>query len=196
MRFGIASKPIDGLQVNGDAWFCKEWDEQTLLAVIDGLGHGEEANLASEKTKQFLQNNYSGDLEEIVRNLHAFLQKTRGVAIGLVRVNRLEKELLYCGIGNVDVRIISDPPLHPTSLNGIVGVNIRRVLQFKYTYKSLKVIALHSDGISSRFDLAEYPLVYNHPQMISEQIMAKWRNPNDDATILIVAEACSSDSSQ
>ncbi len=174
--------------MNGDAWFSKEWDDRTLLAVIDGLGHGEEANTASEKAKQSLMVNYSGDLDEIVRNLHVFLHNTRGAVIGLVRVDRSKKELVYCGIGNVEVQIKSDPSLHPTSLNGIVGINMRQVLQFKYSYKSLKVILLHSDGISGHFNLADYPSAYKHPQEVSEEILARWGNPMDDATIVIAAE--------
>ena len=196
MYLGIASKPIMGLNVNGDAWFCKEWDEQTLLAVIDGLGHGEEANEASEKAKQFLMDNYSGELDEIVRNLHAFLHNTRGAVVGLAHVNRLEKEFTFCGVGNIEVCIKSDPPLHPTSLNGIVGINLRRALQFKYKYKVLHMILLYSDGISGRFNLDEYPTIYNHPQEVSEQILAKWGNPMDDATILIAVEEQSNDAPQ
>ncbi|HME54082.1 MAG TPA: hypothetical protein VKM55_17790 [Candidatus Lokiarchaeia archaeon] len=196
MRLGIATRPMMGLSVNGDSWFCKEWDEQTMLAIIDGLGHGEEANEASEKAKQFLMDNYTGDLDEIVRNLHVFLHDTRGAVLGLVRVNRSEKELDYCGVGNVDVYIKAEPPLHPTSLNGIVGINMRRALQFRYKYKVLGVILLHSDGISSRFDITEYPMIYRHPQDVSEQILAKWGNPIDDATVLIAVEEQETDAPQ
>jgi len=187
-RIGIASKPIEGERVNGDAWFFKTWDGQTLLAVIDGLGHGQEAALASETARQYLIDNYSSDLEGIMQGLHTELHKTRGCVAGLVYVNHVEKKITHCGIGNIDVIIDSRPPAHPASLNGIVGVNIRKVLVFEYHYDSLRLVIMHSDGISSRFDPGNYPLVFKNPQVVAEQIMADWGKSTDDRLILIAAE--------
>lgn len=189
MRFGIASRPASGMRVNGDAYFVKEWDGQTVVAVIDGLGHGAEASTVSEKTKEFLATNYSENPKQIILALHAHLgNKSRGVAAELVRIDAEGHHLLFCGIGNTEVRIISEPPMHPASLDGILGLNLRKAMEFEYPYNSLKAVVLHSDGISSRFDLSDYPSIYEQPQTVADTIMTRWGKEYDDATITIAVD--------
>lgn len=188
MRFGVAFRPMSGISVNGDAYVIEEWDGQTLLAVIDGLGHGEEASIASRKAKQYVLENRTRDIEQIVVGLHTHLHGTRGVVAGLVRIDRVGRRLIFCGVGNIEARVVGEPPMHPASLEGIVGLNLRKTAKFGYRYNTLKAVALHSDGISGRFDLSDYPSAYEQPQKVAERIMAEWGKENDDATIIIAVE--------
>lgn len=188
MKFGIASRPILGLNVNGDAYVTEEWNGQTLVAVLDGLGHGEEACVESTKAKEYILQNRTKDVEQLILGLHADLHMTRGIAIGLAKIDRTTNQLFFCGIGNIEVSIIGEPPMHPASLDGIVGMNLRKVKKFEYRYDSLKAVILHSDGVSSKFDLSYYPAFYEHPQKTSEQILNEWGKKLDDATIVIAVE--------
>lgn len=188
MKLGIASRPILGLSVNGDAYVAKEWDGQTLLAVLDGLGHGEEAWIVSTKAKDYMLENCTKDVEQIILDLHAHLHMTRGVAVGLTKIDRATNQLFFCGIGNIEIRIIGEPPMHPASLDGIVGMSLRKAKKFEYRYSSIKAVVLYSDGISSKFDLSDYPTLYEQPQKVSEQILIEWGRKHDDATIIIAVE--------
>lgn len=188
MRFGVASRPALGMRVNGDAYLIKEWDGQALLALMDGLGHGEEASAASEEAKEYVAENFTRDLEQIVRGLHVQLHKTRGVVAGLVRIDRVGRRLLFCGVGNTEVRVVGEPPMHPTSLDGIIGLNLRKAKKFEYRYDSLRAVVLHSDGISGRFDLLGYQSAYKQPQAVAERIVAEFGKEHDDATIIIAVE--------
>jgi len=186
--FGVASRLAPGMSVNGDACVIKEWNGQTLLAVIDGLGHGGEASVSSNKAKQYVLKEYSKEVEQILLGLHAHLHGTRGVAAGLARIDRVRCRLIFCGIGNTEVRVVGEPPMHPTSLDGILGMNLRKTGKFEYRYNSLRAVVLHSDGISGRFDLSEYPSIYKEPQKIAERIVVEWGKEHDDATIIIAVE--------
>lgn len=188
LKFGIASRPTLGLDVNGDAYITKEWNGQTLLAIVDGLGHGKEAWIASTKAKNYVIENCTKDLEQVILDLHAHLHMTRGVAAGLTKINRTANQLLFCGIGNIEARIIGEPPMHPASLEGIVGMSLRKAKKFEYRYNSLKAVVLHSDGISSKFNLSDYPAIYEQPQNVAEQILIEWGKKHDDATIIIAVE--------
>jgi len=188
LKFGIASRPILGLNVNGDAYVTEEWNGQTLVAVIDGLGHGEEACIASTQAKEYILQNRIKDVEPLILGLHADLHATRGIAIGLAKIDRTTNQLFFCGIGNIEVHIIGEPPMHPASLDGIVGMNLRKVKRYEYRYDSLKAVILHSDGISSKFEISDYPASYEHPQETSEQILNEWGQKEDDATIVIAIE--------
>lgn len=177
------------MNANGDTYLVKEWDDQVLLAVMDGLGHGAEASAASEKAKEFLVENYSRDIKQIVLDLHTLLSRqSRGIVAGLVRIDGTGKGLSFCGIGNTEVRIVSEPPMHPASLDGVLGSNLRKAVKFEYRYDSLEAVVLYSDGIPSRFDLSDYPLIYEQPQAVAERIIAEWGKSHDDATIIIAVK--------
>jgi anti-sigma regulatory factor (Ser/Thr protein kinase) len=185
---GVASRPALDQKVNGDDYLVKEWNGQTLLAVIDGLGHGEDAAAASAKARQYVLENHTRDVEQIVSGLHTHLHGTRGAVAGLVRIDRAAHRLLFCGIGNIDVSIVAEPAMHPTSLDGVLGANARKIMKFGYTYDKLRAVVLHSDGISGRFSLSAYPLFYEQPQFVAERILDEWGNRDDDATIAIAVE--------
>jgi anti-sigma regulatory factor (Ser/Thr protein kinase) len=176
------------MMVNGDAYLVKEWNGKTLLAVVDGLGHGEDAAVASTKARQYVLENHTRDVEQIVSGLHTHLRGTRGAVAGLVRIDRMEHRLIFCGIGNIDVSIVAEPPMHPTSLDGILGANARKIMRFGYTYDTLRAVVLYSDGVSGRFSLSDYPLIYEQPQFVAERILDKWGKRDDDATIAIAVE--------
>lgn len=194
MRFGIASRPASGMRVSGDAYLIKEWNGQTLLAVVDGLGHGEEASITSRKAREYVLENRTREVEQIISGLHIHLHGTRGVVAGLARIDRVGRRLLFCGVGNIEVRILGEPPMHPASLDGIIGLNLRKAMKFEYRYNTLKAVVLHSDGISGKFDLSDYPSVYEDPQRIAEKIMVEWGKEHDDATIIIAVENSSVES--
>src|SRR5918998_2084006 len=46
-RVGAWSRPRPGEETNGDAYFIREHNGETLLAVVDGLGHGRGASEAA-----------------------------------------------------------------------------------------------------------------------------------------------------
>lgn len=188
MRFGIASRSMPGMSVNGDAYLVKEWNGQTLLAVIDGLGHGEEASTASNMAKVYVLENYSRDVEQIILGLHSRFHSTRGIAAELVRIDRAERRLIFCGVGNTEARIIGEPPMHPPSMDGIIGVNLRKTMKFEYRYNSLRAAVLYSDGISGGFDLSTYPSIYEQPQNVADSILAEWGKKHDDATVIVGVE--------
>jgi len=41
MNLGIVGRPYPGETVSGDACFAREYGSKTLIAVVDGLGHGQ-----------------------------------------------------------------------------------------------------------------------------------------------------------
>jgi anti-sigma regulatory factor (Ser/Thr protein kinase) len=185
LRIGLYSRPAKGLVANGDAIFAQEWDGQVLLAIIDGLGHGEEAARVSGAAKDWLLTNYGHDVKEIVEMLHQNLRATRGVAVALTKVDRPHRSLSFCGIGNVEVRVSGKPAMHPASTDGIVGMSVRKVVKFEYKYDTLDFLILHSDGISSGFNIADYPLLHEDPQKAAEDIARVFGKDYDDASIII-----------
>ena len=173
----------------GDAYLFLERDAETLIAVIDGLGHGAEAHEASQKALEYVKDHAGEGLEEIIRGCHGHIRRTRGVSLALVRVDRKNNSFSCCGVGNVETRILSKQTRHPISTAGIVGYNLRKIRTYEYPYEPPGVVLLYSDGVSTRFDPSEYPHLRRDPQRAAEQIIEEWGKETDDATILIAVEA-------
>lgn len=188
VRLGVVSRPIKSSETNGDAYLFVEWKRQTLMTVIDGLGHGGEAYMASQKAREYVEDHASEDLEEIIRGCDRHIRKTRGVAIGLVRIDRNTSRFSCCGIGNVETRILNKWSRHPIPTAGIVGYNVRKIRRFDYPYDPVGVVIIHSDGVLGRFDPSKYPHLRRDPQRVAEQIIDRLGKETDDATILIAVE--------
>ncbi|MHC1585767.1 MAG: SpoIIE family protein phosphatase [Candidatus Syntropharchaeia archaeon] len=182
MRFGIATRAKVGESVNGDGYFIKS-DGFALIAVIDGVGHGREANIATEKVISFLEENYRMDPAEIIRRCNLILRRTRGVVMGIAMIK--EKTLTYTGIGNIAGIIKKkNTERHLTSLSGIVGYNLRKVMKFFYPYEEGDIIIMFSDGISKHFRISDYDFSMGL-QAVAEAILEEHGKENDDATIVI-----------
>jgi negative regulator of sigma-B (phosphoserine phosphatase) len=185
--FGIATKSASNEDTNGDAYLIKNWANHVLVALIDGLGHGEEAAKASIQAKQYVTEHFSSPLEQIIQGIHDCLGKTRGAVVGLARIDQAEKRFAFCGVGNIEIKVTSYPPMHPTSLGGIVGMGKIRLKKFEYQYETLEAFSVYSDGISSKFEMPN-----NHPglepQKSAETILNIWGNKRDDATIILAIE--------
>ncbi len=188
MRLGIASRSTLNAEANGDAYIVKELGSRTLLGIFDGVGHGSEASEASNIAMTLVLEESQRGVKRIMLDLHERLRGTRGVVAELVEIDSERKRLSFCGVGNTEARVISNPPMHPPSLDGILGVNLRLVREYEYSYESIESVILYSDGISSKFNTSDYPMINNRPQETAEKILADWGKDYDDATIIVAVE--------
>jgi hypothetical protein len=188
MKVGAVSRPVKNRELCGDAYLFLERNNETLIAVIDGLGHGAEANKASQKALEYVKDHAGEDLEEIIRGCHGHIKQTRGVSLGLVRVDRKANRFSCCSVGNIETRILSKRSMQPISTAGVVGYKLSKIRKFEYPYESPGVVLLYSDGVSTGFDPSEYPYLRLDPQRAAEQIIEEWGKETDDATILIAVE--------
>ena len=54
IEWSVASRAIRGQAVSGDLHLVTTWDGGALIAVVDGLGHGEEATFAARQAVRAL----------------------------------------------------------------------------------------------------------------------------------------------
>ena len=184
--WGGMTRPAEGQAQNGDAYLIRSDGGRLLLAMIDGLGHGEPARDCARAAVATIESNMTQPLETIIRATHEALRSLRGAVMGLAAIDRAAGTIEYAGIGNTEFRVIGGRErLRFISLNGTLGSRLDRVKVFKEGLPRVATVIMATDGISERWDADLYPgLMGMHPQLFCATLMRDFSRPNDDATIL------------
>lgn len=176
------SSPMPGELQNGDAALIRQSvTGDTILAVIDGLGHGPDAAHASRKaievlTLMPLQTSVQDAMEEI----HRELRGTRGAAGTLCIIRDLKLEI--CAVGNVALMCTGcSVPLVVSP--GVLGHQVSRYRIGACQVPSGARLVLLSDGVSTRFRLEDYK--HLSPDAACKAIMARYRRKEDDASVVV-----------
>ncbi|MCA1612813.1 MAG: ATP-binding protein [Acidobacteria bacterium] len=186
-RVGVWSRPHPEETANGDAYFVRRRGGQTLLAVIDGLGHGHGARDASAAALEVLAAWQGEPLEEIFARAHERLRPTRGAVMGACVVDTKRGAFYYAGVGNVEVRVFGTPqPARPISTNGTLGARLGRLKVWSYPWAEGATVILASDGLSATWDINDYPgLLAKSPQLLAGVLLRDYGRDSDDATVLV-----------
>ena len=184
---GVWSRARPGEDENGDAYFVGEHGDETLLAVVDGLGHGRGAHEAAEAALDTLEQWRGEPLDETVLAVHDALRSTRGAVMGAVVVNRRRETFTYAGVGNVELRVLgSHEPARPIPTNGTLGARLSQLRLWPHRWTEGTTLVLASDGISASWDIAAYPgLVGKSPQLLAGVLLRDFSRNSDDATVLV-----------
>lgn len=191
MTHSVINRPKPGQEVCGDFWGAEQQPNRHLFFLADGLGHGPEAATASRDAVRAFRKHAALRPKEILEAVHAALHGTRGAAAAVAEINLAKQEVCFAGIGNIAGTIVT--PTQSQSMvshNGIVGHQVRKVQEFFYPWIPEGILVLHSDGLSSRWQLERYPgLMVRHPGLIAGVLYRDFKRDNDDATVLV---ACTS----
>jgi anti-sigma regulatory factor (Ser/Thr protein kinase) len=179
--------PKPGETFCGDNWAVVNQGGRYAIAAIDGLGHGEEAYLASrEATEVFARFAHQTPCQALV-SIHEAIRKTRG-AVGAVTVVDLEtRQSSFCGIGNIMGKIhAADSVKSLISYNGMLGNNRPSALSdHPNAWDPSGLLILHSDGIKARWDLGKYPGLKNHdPSVIAGVLYKDFTRKTDDVLVI------------
>lgn len=176
------SLPKPGERVNGDAALVRrEPDGRLLLAVVDGLGHGEGAAEASRAAVERLGVlTWDLPLLEMMQALDDGLAGTIGAAatVCVVRGDHVE----VCAVGNVRFTSIGSlVPLMPSA--GVLGRKVARYHVCRAALRPGSWLGLFSDGISRHAGLGAVDALT--PERACETFISRFRTRDDDATTLI-----------
>jgi serine phosphatase RsbU (regulator of sigma subunit) len=185
VTWGAVNRPKQGQSVSGDAYLVQEGaDGRLLVAVIDGLGGGQEAARAAQLAQRTILEHGGWELQDLVHEAHRALHQTRGAVIGLLRLDTVACRASYVGVGNVGVQVYSRLPIKPISKSGILGFRLPALLELRYTYEPGDVFVLYSDGVSARFGQDSALDIRQQPQAFVEQVLAHYGKTVDDATVV------------
>jgi anti-sigma regulatory factor (Ser/Thr protein kinase) len=181
--------PLESFDVSGDYCVVQRKGTFVNIMVSDGLGHGEEAALASQCAAEVFRKNSCADLSAMMLLIHEALSKTRGAAVALASFDTERRILKYVAVGNIDARICAEGPCQGcATLNGTAGLRLPKLAQFEYEIAPGALIVMHSDGLSARWNLSDYPgLSLQSPGAVAGVLFRDFARKRDDATILVFA---------
>jgi anti-sigma regulatory factor (Ser/Thr protein kinase) len=181
------SIPISGETVCGDAWSVERSPGRSLYIVADGLGHGPSAAEAAGEAVRIFHLVSQFQPDRILSEIHGALAKTRGAAVAIAEILHQEQVLRYAGAGNIVGVICSGGKTRSlVSMNGTVGHTVGKIQQFSYPWHPESALIMHSDGLSTRWNVEQYPgLASRHPALLAGVLFRDFCRKRDDATILV-----------
>ena len=185
----FATLPLPGQVESGDLSLVKRVGKGTLIAVVDGLGHGQEAASAAHAAIAALDRYAREPLADLVRRCHTALLGMRGVVLGLAYLDPQAATMTWLGVGNIGGLVLhadatSRPPrigLVPTA--GFVGAEQPHPTSRVVPLTPGDTIVLFSDGIRDGF--AESLTLPDTPQSIADFIITRHVKGTDDALVLV-----------
>lgn len=190
LPFGAICTPYKGEEVAGDTWAFKEVDSKLKFILADGLGHGLLASEASRLACEIYKEE-AMEQERMMQTLHLALRSTRGAAVSLADIDLRARTISFCGVGNVQgsIKGIGSAGKKCINYNGTIGVQIRKIQSMTYPYEKGDVFVLASDGLSTHWNLMDYPgILHRHPFVIAGVLYRDFFKNTDDVTVIVVRE--------
>ncbi|MGW7090198.1 SpoIIE family protein phosphatase [Streptomyces sp. NPDC054871] len=184
---GLVCVPAGREQHCGDACAIIDTDSVRTAIVIDGLGHGPHAAEAAQIALRSFHTVVDRPLTHILTAIHRSLRRTRGAAVGALRLGQEEGE--YCGIGNVRAVAVSPHQVRHrlTGQPGVVGWNIPTPQTHRFPLPPGTTAVLHSDGIDNRWTHTPPRFMLRlPPSLLAGAVAHHHRSTRDDAAVLAV----------
>jgi anti-sigma regulatory factor (Ser/Thr protein kinase) len=188
-RVGISQHSLHNDPACGDVWHLAFDGPRISALVIDGLGHGEEAERAARAgEKTFALAPFASPVLAL-QEMHLAMVGTRGGAMAIAQFDAGNDALKFVGIGNIGACLIAaDKSRGLASHPGIVGGQYRKAQAFDYAQVNGQLLIMYSDGLQSRWNLQDYPcLVHRHPAVIAAILHRDFCRGRDDVTVLVIA---------
>jgi serine phosphatase RsbU (regulator of sigma subunit) len=185
MQIATIKHALDNAPYCGDE--CGYWEDgtKTTLCIIDGLGHGEDAEIAAKAAVNYIACHLSESLQEIFAGCDSELRGTRGAAMGIAVIDEEKDELTYAGIGNTRAIVVNSKTFHLDSDYGIIGGGFKTLTPETLAIGKGALVIMFTDGVEELVDLSRYDLLAGDVHELAEVILRDWRIERDDAAVMV-----------
>ena len=149
-----------------------------LVAVVDGLGHGELAAVPAETAIEVLERHAREPVVTLIQRCHERLRGTRGAVMSLASFREADGTMTWLGVGNVvGVLLRADPGAVPRQeylslRGGVVGDQLPRLDASVIPVTRGDTLILASDGV--RRDFIGSLRLGESPQRVADRILAEF----------------------
>ena len=187
--WGVAERVLPGQAESGDRHVVRHFPSGALVAVVDGLGHGEEAAQAAKLAVSTLERSTPGSLISLIRSCHQRLRGTRGAVMSMSFFDFADSTMTWLGVGNVEGMLLHRdsqivPEQEPLMLRGgVLGDHLPGIFASIIPVHHGDLLIFATDGIRNGF--ANNLNSNGNPQQIAESILDRHWRGTDDALVLV-----------
>lgn len=187
--YGVAKFVLPGQGESGDQHLVRCNAEGILIAVIDGIGHGEEAANAAKVAASVLMRDAGEPVISLVERCHERLRTMRGVVLSLASIDGARGLMTWLGVGNVQgVLMRADPRKENVQealllRGGVVGSQLPVLQATVLPIRQGDTIYFATDGVRS--DFTRSLTAMENPQRAADRILEQYQSGSDDALILV-----------
>ena len=190
IEYGVAGRPLLGQSASGDVHVIKPFESGALLALIDGVGHGDGATVAAKLAAQIVQENAREPVISLVQRCHRAMAQTRGAVMTVASINALDDTVTWIGVGNVEGRLLradkanSHPCESVLLRNGLLGLQLPALQAAVLPLAPGDMLIFATDGIHTGFEQGLSLAV--PPSRVADQILKQHFKGTDDAMVVVV----------
>jgi hypothetical protein len=195
--WAVATRVLAGQRVCGDQSLVHPFPNGVLVAVVDGLGHGEEAGTAATLAVATLRAHAHEAVVPLLRCCHDYLKGTRGVVMSVASFRAQTGALTWAGVGDVEGVVLGasaggHSPRESVPLRGgVLGYHLPPLRAGTVTVRPGDLLILATDGVRSSFIQA--PQLHNPllrqtadgPQELAKELVLQYAKDTDDALVLV-----------
>jgi negative regulator of sigma-B (phosphoserine phosphatase) len=191
LEVGCAGEAIAGETRSGDRAVFAPYEGGALVAVVDGLGHGNDAADAADVAADVLRAHAAWEPQALLERCHEALRGTRGAVMTFAWFDLDKRQMRWAGVGNVEARLVRATDLRgarhggPVVLGGVVGFQIPRGLRTStIDLQPGDAAAFATDGIAADFSVVLDPVL--NAQAQAERMLRDHGKGADDALAVVV----------
>jgi len=196
VEWAAVSLPLPGQAESGDLEFVATWDGGALLAVVDGLGHGEDALAAARTAVAALAADPRAEPDVLLRRSHAALRDTRGAVMSVARIDAAGT-MTWAGVGDVEGVLVRASSGRPgmsgagragarewiVARGGVVGYQLPALRPSTLALQHGDCLVFATDGVREGF--ADEIDLRAPCRALAERILTEHRKGSDDALVLV-----------
>lgn len=185
-EFGVATRARFLAPENGDAFVIKRWTGFALAGVIDGLGHGPEAQKAALLARHFVEEHFDWPIDQLFTGVDRTLRGSRGAVMAIALFDLKQQTLQIGSIGNIEVRLFGPEKGNFILRRGVLGLQAPKPVVSLCPWTNESILILHSDGLHSSWSLNDLPLeLHRSPSDIALHLLRNRGKMDDDATVVV-----------
>jgi len=189
IEWAVAAHTLPGQAESGDQHWVKVSATQALVAVVDGVGHGNEAAQASLRAIATLRQFAGESPLALFERCHQRLRSTRGVVMSLAVFSAGDNAMTWLGVGNVEGVMLHPPSRVPPRQEslllrpGVLGIRLPRLSASVLQVSAGDLLIFATDGLREGFEA--HTNLRDSPQQIADRILDQYGRGTDDALVLV-----------
>jgi phosphoserine phosphatase RsbX len=198
IEWSVAEEILPGQKQSGDRYVVKTSPEGALVAVVDGIGHGEDAARSAELVVRALDGARTCSPISLLRSCQQHLYGTRGAVLSMAWFSALDETMTWLGVGNVAGVLIRREAYGVSKQeslllrSGMVGAQLPYVSASVLPVSYGDVLIFATDGI--RVGFADQLSINGSTKETAQHIIEHHWRKLDDALVLVARYVHKSDS--